>query len=210
MPSHIFEPWANCSGAHCLDPIPHPREPPAANPVVPQSHVLRILYFVRSILIHITLAICFELCTSGKFPAKLFDIIDYFNFFFLVESIPVSRSFLKAVCTSKYLCHYLSQRIRGGTHIGKWYGMCRGHDPLFYASRHSLAYQFTINAPLICPPFQFLEKISIFSLVLVKMSALKMQIFQIFVLETPHFSRKIRFLDPTFGNPCGTHPPKKC
>ena len=57
--------------------------------------------------------------------------------------------------------------------------------------------------------FQFLEKTCIFSLVLVKLSALKMQIFQIFVPKTPHFSRKICSLDPTLGNLCGTHPPKK-
>ena len=81
--------------------------------------------------------------------------------------------------------------------------------PFFQASRRSLAYQFTIIAPFWCTRFQILEKFSIFSLVLVKISALKTQIFRIFVPKTPHFSRKIRSLDPTFGNPCGTHPPKK-
>ena len=44
---------------------------------------------------------------------------------------------------------------------------------------------------------------------LAKISALKMQIFRIFDPKTPHFSRKICSVDPTFGNPCGTHPPKK-
>ena len=47
--------------------------------------------------------------------------------------------------------------------------------------------------------FQFLENIS----------ALKTQIFQIFIPKTPQFSRKIHSLEPTFGNLCGTHPPKK-
>ena len=66
-------------------------------------------------------------------------------------------------------------------------------------------------AALVPPPphFKILEQISIFSLVLVKISALKTQICTIFVPKTPHFSKKIRSLDPTFGNPCGTHPPKK-
>ena len=89
-------------------------------------------------------------------------------------------------------------------------GMCHCHDPLFQASRHSLAYQFTINAPLMCPPpFSILEKFCIFSLVLTKISALKTQIFPIFVHKTPHFSREICSLDPTFGNLCSTHPPNK-
>ena len=36
-----------------------------------------------------------------------------------------------------------------------------------------------------------------------------MQNFWIFTPNTPHFSRKTRSLDPTFGNSCGTYPPKK-
>ena len=52
----------------------------------------------------------------------------------------------------------------GGTlTLERGMGMCRGHDPLFLnffqASRHSLAYQFTINAPLMCPPFSIFRKI---------------------------------------------------
>ena len=37
-------------------------------------------------------------------------------------------------------------------------GMCCSHDLhlLFQASGCSLAYQFTLNAPLICPPFSIL------------------------------------------------------
>ena len=26
---------------------------------------------------------------------------------------------------------YFKKKYAGGTHIGKWYGMCRGHGPLF-------------------------------------------------------------------------------
>ena len=87
---------------------------------------------------------------------------------------------------------------------GVW-GCAAVMTPFFQASRRSLAYHFTIIAPLFCPHFQILENFSIFSLVLVKISALKTQILQ----KTPHFSRKIRSLDPTFGNLCGTYPPKK-
>ena len=89
-------------------------------------------------------------------------------------------------------------------------GMCRSHDPLF--SGQSALPSLPIYhhcAALVPPHFQILERFSIFSLVLVKISTLKTQIFKIFVPKTPHFSRKIRSLDPTFGNLCGTHPPKK-
>ena len=37
--------------------------------------------------------------------------------------------------------------------------------PFFHTSRRSLAYQFPINAPLMCPPFSNFGKICIFSLV---------------------------------------------
>ena len=73
----------------------------------------------------------------------------------------------------------------------------------FQASLCSLAslpiyHQYTAHVP---PPpiFKFLEKFCIFSLVLAKISALKMQIFQF------EFPRPLIFQ----GNQCGTHPPKK-
>ena len=81
--------------------------------------------------------------------------------------------------------------------------------PFFQASRHFLAYQVTLNAPFMCPAFSIFRKIMDFKLVLAKIPALKMQIFQIFVPKSPHFSRKIHSLDPTFENLCGTNPPKK-
>ena len=78
------------------------------------------------------------------------------------------------------------------------------------ASSFSLNHNMTleINAPLICPPhFQFFEKFCIFSLVLFQPKFLALEA-QIFIPKTPHFSRKIHSLDTTFGNLCGTHPPK--
>ena len=85
-------------------------------------------------------------------------------------------------------------------------GVHHSHDPLFQASLH----KFTINAPLMYTLFSIFRKKKkkkrcIFSLVSGKISDLKTKIFEIFL----HFSRKIRSLDPTFGNPCGTHPSKK-
>ena len=90
----------------------------------------------------------------------------------------------------------------GGGHWprkGVW-GCAAVMTPFFQANQRSLAYQFTTNVPLMCPPFSIFRKFCIFSLVLAKISALKTQIFQIFVPKTPYFSRKIRSLDPTFEN----------
>ena len=64
------------------------------------------------------------------------------------------------------------------------------------------------NGKMHPPPFSVFRKILHFQ-PLVKILALKTQFFQIFVPMTPHYSRKTRPLDLTFGKPCGTHPPKK-
>ena len=99
--------------------------------------------------------------------------------------------------------------FQGGTTIGMWYGMCCGHDPLFFqVSRRSLAYQITINAPLMYPHFQFLEIYCIFSLVFGQNFSFQAQNFRLFAPKAPNFSRKTRSLNPPFGNPCGTYPPK--
>ena len=85
--------------------------------------------------------------------------------------------------------------------------------PVFQASVHSLAYQFTINGPLMCLTFSNIRKKKcIFSLVFAKVSTLQMQVFfflQIFVPKTLHFSRKIAPYSRCFWNRCRTHPPKK-
>ena len=53
----------------------------------------------------------------------------------------------------------ISSYARGGTHIGKGYGdVPRSWPPFFQASRRSLAHQFTVNAPLLCPPFSIFRK----------------------------------------------------
>ena len=96
---------------------------------------------------------------------------------------------------------------------GTW--MCPGHDPFFRVIPFSG--QLALSLPIyhqcaahVLPIFNFKEKFSIFSCVLTKISALKMQIFQSFVPKTLHFSRKIHSLDPTFGNSvANTHQKKK-
>ena len=66
-----------------------------------------------------------------------------------------------------FAVHLPFQLVPGGGHWprkGVW--VCAAvMTPFFQASRCSLAYQFTINVPLMCPHFQHLEKICIFSLV---------------------------------------------
>ena len=86
-------------------------------------------------------------------------------------------------------------------------GMCRGHDPLFSGQSALASLPIYLQCAAQVPPFSVSrKKVCIFSLVLAKISTLKMQIF---VPKTPHFSRKICSLDPTFGNLCGTHLPKQ-
>ena len=92
---------------------------------------------------------------------------------------------------------------RGALTLKSGTGMCRGHDPLLSSQLVLLSLPIYPQCIAHVPPF------SIFSLVLAKISVLKTQIFQSFVLMTPNFSRKTHSLDPNFGNPCGTHPPKK-
>ena len=81
--------------------------------------------------------------------------------------------------------------------------------PFFQASRRSLAYQFTIIAPLLCPHFQILEKFSIFSLVLVKISALKTQNFPNFRSLDPSFFKENPLPRPYFWKPVWHIPTQK-
>ena len=46
----------------------------------------------------------------------------------------------------------------GALTLERGMGMCRGHDPFFQTSHRSLAYQFTVNAPLLCPLFSIFRK----------------------------------------------------
>ena len=82
--------------------------------------------------------------------------------------------------------------------------------PFFQASHCSLAYQFTVNAPLLCPLFLiFIKSLQFQPWFAQNCSSLDPIFFPNFLSKDPHFSRKIQSLDPTFWNPCGTHPPKK-
>ena len=98
----------------------------------------------------------------------------------------------------------------GGTHIGKGYGdVPRLWPPFFQASRRSLAYQFTLNEPLVWPPFSIFRKFVHFQPCFGQNSNSLDQNFSTFSFPKPPFARKIRSLDPTFWNPRGIHPPKK-
>ena len=79
--------------------------------------------------------------------------------------------------------------VGGGMHV------LRSWSPFSQASRRSLAYQYTIHAPLMCPHFQFLEKNAFTAMFLAQISALKTEISTIFVSKTLLFSMKVRSLD---------------
>ena len=111
----------------------------------------------------------------------------------------------------------LKQKAWGGHYHWKVVQGCAVvMTPFFQAKRCSLAYQFTINAPLMCPRFQFsiYRKISIYSLVFLrpKFQLSRCKISEFFAPKTLQFSRKTHSLDPTFVNLHSTYPPKivKC
>ena len=83
--------------------------------------------------------------------------------------------------------------------------------PFFQASQRSLAYQFTTNVPLMCPPppFSIFRKFCIFSLVLAKISALKTQNFQNFRSQDPLFFKENTLPRPYFWKPVWHIPTKK-
>ena len=147
----------------------------------------------------------FEACL-GKIRIKLFWLMkqkdDCKIFLFATHggnsSMQHTSNIENKICCIWYKCW--CWHSGGGTCIGKWYGnVLRSWAPFF----RPVGAPYPTNLPSMCrscaPHFQFLEKICTFSLVLAKISALK----------TPHFSRKISSLDPTFGNLCSTYSPKK-
>ena len=81
--------------------------------------------------------------------------------------------------------------------------------PFFQASRCSLAYQFTINVPLMCPPFStFRKNLHFQPCFWPKFQLSRGKHFWIFAPKTLIFQGKTRSLDPTFGNARGTYSPK--
>ena len=68
--------------------------------------------------------------------------------------------------------------------------------PFFQASRHSLAYQFTITASLLCPPFSNFRKFFHFQPCFGQNFSSQDANFPNFRSLDPSFSRKIRSLDP--------------
>ena len=97
-------------------------------------------------------------------------------------------------------CEKIYTGVGGGTHIWKGFGGVAVMTPGFFqAILRSLAYQFTVNAPLLCLPFSCFRNFSHFQPCFGQNS----------ISLDPNFSRKIRSLNPTSWNPRGTHPPEK-
>ena len=81
--------------------------------------------------------------------------------------------------------------------------------PFFQASRRSLADQFTLNASLMCPPFSILRKILHFQPCFGQNFSSQDANFPNFCSQDPLIFQEIHFVDPTFGNLCGTYQKKK-
>ena len=82
----------------------------------------------------------------------------------------------------------------------------RSWPPFFQASRRSLVYQFTVNAPLKCPLYQLLEKNSIFSLVFGQNFSSQDANFH---SQDPSFFKEILLPRPYILKPAGHTPTKK-
>ena len=102
--------------------------------------------------------------------------------------------------------------IPGGTHIGKWYGDVPLVMTPFFSGQSVLPslpiyHQCAAHVP---SPFSIFRKILHFQPCFGRnFSSQDANFPKYFFPKTPHFSRKICSLDPTFVNPCGTHPQKK-
>ena len=96
--------------------------------------------------------------------------------------------------------------LPGGTDLERGYGDVPGHDPLFSGHPALLTLPIYHHCAALMPPFSNFRKNFHFQPCFGQNFSSEDANFRSL---DPHFSRKICSLDPTFGNPCGTHPPKK-
>ena len=107
--------------------------------------------------------------------------------------------------------HIWTHRLyaRGALTLESGTGMCRGHGPLFSGQSALLSLPIYHQcAAHVSPIFNF-RKNCIFKPCFGQNFSYQVQFLQIVAPKALYISRKIRSLDPTFRNPCGTHPPKK-
>ena len=102
--------------------------------------------------------------------------------------------------------YYVGVWWEGSTCLGRWYGDVSQSWPLFQASQHS---QFTINGPLMWPPFSILRKILYFQPCFLPKFQLSRCKFAKFSFPRLLIFQRNPLLDPTFGNLRGTYLQKK-
>ena len=119
--------------------------------------------------------------------------------------------FQQMLCSRPILSKSVASPNPGGALTQKGgMGMCRGHDPFFFRPPGA---PVPTNLPSLrrsnAPIFKFLKNFP-FSALFWSKFQLSRRKFSNFLFPRPLiFQGKSRSLDPTFGNPCGTHPPKK-
>ena len=124
-----------------------------------------------------------------------------FELSYLRTELP--NSCLTLFSTSKY-CSFIPKT--SSIEIGVWItihiekSLCH---MIYFHDRHDYS-QFTMNAPLMCPPFSTFRKFRVFTFFLAKLSAFKMQNFLVFALKSPHFARNRVLSRPYFWKP-GRH-----
>ena len=153
---------------------------------------------------HIYKISCIRPIVRNKFPSSQF-----FRILFSTLYLPIYRTtdefriFIPNIRRTKL--------IRGHHHWKVVQEVCCDHTSFFQASRHSLAYQFIINAPLVCLPFStWLMCRKILHFQPSKFQLSRWKFLWIFLYLDPSFFKENPLsLNPTFGNQRGTCPPNK-
>ena len=130
----------------------------------------------------------------------------------LINNATTVKTVLTFCNTVQGRIHVWSESAPGPGGHSHWkgvWGCAAVMTPFFQAIRRSLAYQFTVNAPLLWLPFSSFRQFLHFQLCFGQNSSSLDPNFSKLLFPRPPFSRKIRSLDPTFWNPRGTHPQKE-
>ena len=116
---------------------------------------------------------------SKEIVSHAYPGVAYKSYIYWLEAGTIQRSARRLLIINNLTC----APRPGGTHIGKGYGDVPRSWPHFFRpvaapGRRSLAYQFTVNAPLLCPLFSIFRK---------------------FLHFQPCFSQNFSSLDPNFS-----------
>ena len=132
-----------------------------------------------------------------------YEFLTFYRWYVIwyVKSLQAGLSTAAVVCSAVCVCPGGGGGGCKGTHIGKWYGDVPQLWPPF---SRPVGIPWPSNLPSmhrICAPIFNFQPCFVQNF-----SSQDANFPNFHSPKTPHFSRKIRSPDPTFGNLCGTHP----